>query len=209
MTELLSPHNTWRMPLAASRMAASAATAAGAAAQALQPMHDWLSAVFFPRSTLELAVGAPTFGLYSLAAAWLGLLLDLGGPLLLLLGSPRVAAAAAAVLALFHLFTHVLFVLEVFPWVMLTALLLFAPQSSLEWTATCAQSAVGVWRTCKRQLRIGYALWISRHALLVVLLFVHGMWPLLCGIQVCAMPLSVYCRLDNCEVDLSPASHLE
>jgi len=108
--------------------------------------------------------------LFFLLLARAGLVLDLSaGPAL---ASPLLRGTASLLLAAFHLLNHGLFVLETFPWVMLSALVLAHPPP---WMGS-VRAAV---RTPLQAPRIPS----PRPLLALLLLLLHVLAPLRCGLE--------------------------
>ena len=116
-----------------------------------------------PSSGFDIDIGiSAALPLFTLII-WGGLLLDLCAPLILHFGTRKMKMGATLVFVSFHVVNHYLFVIETFPWVMISALVLHFEPS--EWMEQAAVIVTAPWRligSLRRSVEeVGKLMWTS------------------------------------------------
>eukprot|EP01036_Dinobryon_divergens_P024857 gene24857-33345_t len=136
---------------------------------------------------------------FILLFAYSGLIFDLSAGFGLCFPISYVRILFTVLAVLFHLTNHHLFIIETFPWVMISSCVLYHDAFWMDWFAsnvfyvvnkvTSASVVIYVQTHFKRLMHIFWAILAS--ALLILLLLSHSIVPLLCGIHTLMDPGNV------------------
>ena len=131
--------------------------------------------------------------------AYSGLVFDLSAGLGLCFPISYVRISFTVLAVLFHLTNHHLFIIETFPWVMISSCVLYHDSSWMDWFASNVFHVVNKVTSISAVIyiqaflpRLIYVCWaILASLLLIILLSSHSIFPLLCGIHTLLDPGNV------------------